>query len=412
MPPPDLVAKLPSVKLPIPPIPTIELPTFDPIKFNTLFDYSLFVVKLPSLLADVALKIPSMILDLPQPPKLFGAVCQIAFNAKLFGDLDPGSVTQIVATKVLTRRIVEMIFIAAVGTTLGSSSGGIVGGLGTYLGYTPPVEDVEEEEQSPRDKIVEYALSCAGLSWGNKDTRDQYAQKLLYVEYPEKSTDENTDPRARGAMYTIDSLKLISSCGLLARACLFNGGASYVFDSSVDTSKRNANVKLYYDFFQDTYRTDTAIAGLIGAAAAKGAFIPKTKKDLPPLQKGDVIIVNDPNVGGREHAIVLVNDYVPGSFMMTTVEGGQQDKDNKDGSRQRPTAIKMRNYSKNPSWPEPSLRIDASGEVIVGGRKIYRIIDGEKMCTDRTGSNMNVSNGPIDTTVAKDGPGDIENANG
>lgn len=408
MPPPKLIVKFPGIPAIPPPIPKFDIPPDIKIPdFKTLFDFSLsFALGIPQLLGQLVIMMPKLALKLPTLPQLFELICELAFSSKLFGDIAPTSIVQIVATKVLTTKVVEMVFIAAVGSTLGSSPGGITGGIGKFLGYDPPEDATEEEALTPRDKIVEYANECVGLSWGGDDEKqDEYAQKLLYVEYPEPSDDVRSDPRALGRETTIAKLKSLSSCGLLARACLFAAGASYVFDNKVDTSKQDSSVNLYYDFFKDRYRSGQAIAGIYHAARAKNAIIPTKKGDLPPLKKGDMIIVNVPSDPGKEHIVVLVEDYEVGSLEMTTVEGGQTDVDNDN----EPTAIKKKTYINSRTIPAGSdnysMYVNASNDVIIAGRNVRALIDSEKLCTDQTGADMTRSNGSVNSSFANDGPG-------
>lgn len=411
MPPPKMIAKFPKIPSVPPPIPKFDVPP--DIKMPQLFtfmDYTLaYSLGIPKLLAKLVGQMPKLVLKFPKLPDMFKAICDIAFESKIFGDIQPANVVQVAATKVLTQKVVEMTMIAAVGTTIGSSGGGVTGGIGRFLGYDPD-DDSEAEATSVRDLIVNYAKECIDLSWGGGDeSQDMYAQRMLYVEYPEPVKDEKGVPQDRrclGPEVTINKLKDASSCGLLARACLFAGGASYVFDSKVDMSQQDASVDLYYDFFKDRYAVGQAIAGICAAAKAKGAEIPLVKGDLPALQRGDIIIVHDKKVKGKEHAAVLIEDYSPGSFVMTTVEGGQSDPDNGN----RSSAIKRKDYVNGRTVPNTSDRFsmyaDSNGEMVVAGRHVLKLIDGEILCTSQVGSDMRQRNGSINTNIANDGPGD------
>ena len=166
MPPPKLIKKFPDIPVIPPPIPKFDIPP--DIKFpdfSTFFDFTTsFSLGIPKLLGDIVLQMPKLALKMPNLPDVFKAICEIAHESKLFGDISPGSVTEIVAVKVLTRKIVEMTFITAVGTTLGSAPGGLTGGIGRLLEYEPPEDTQEEEPQSIRDKIVQAAEECVNLS--------------------------------------------------------------------------------------------------------------------------------------------------------------------------------------------------------------------------------------------------------
>lgn len=409
MPPPKLLAKFPSLPAIPPPLPKFDIPPAIKLPdFDALFDFTLsFALGIPKLLAELVLKIPQLVLKLPTLPELFKLICDIAFKAGVFGNILPTSLVQITAIKVLTTKVVEMVFIAAVGTTLGSSPGGITGGVGKFLGYEPPKTTSEPQASTPRDKIVDYAKELVDTGYGQgTEKQTKYGSSLLPVEWvePEPSTPEKpSDPRALGKVKTLAVLKEASSCGLLARACLAKGGASYVGLNKVDTSKQDPSAKLYYDFFIDRYRTGFAIAGIIAAAKAKDAVIPYSRGDLPKMKRGDLIIVTNKS-HSREHVIVLIEDYSPGSLTMTTVEGGQSD----NGNENKPTMIRQKKYIHAVTVPKGSdnygMYINAQNTLYIAGRNVFYLIDGEKLCTNTVGSNMTQPN-PINESVAIDGPG-------
>lgn len=411
MPPPDLIAKFPSLPAIPPPLPSFEIPPNIKIPdFSTLFDFSLaFAVGIPTFLLAIVAKIPQLALKLPDIPGLMSLICDVAFDSNLFGDMDDSSVVQIAATKVLTTKVAEMTFIAAVGTTLGSAPGGITGGMGKAFGYDPPPPPGDDQPKTVRDKILDYANKLVDTGYGQGDDKqDTYASHLLYVEYPEpvpSTTASPQDPRALGKDKTLAILKTASSCGLVARACLFAGGASYIYNNKVDTSKQDPSVILYYDFFLDRYPTGQAISGIYGAARSKNALIAYTNGDLPALKKGDVIIVEARGTPGKEHVIVLAEDYNVGSLEMTTIEGGQSD----DGNGNKPTMVKKKEYINAKTVPKDSdkfsMYIGTDKRVYIAGRTVRALIDGEILCTDKTGADMSRSGGNV-PAYANDGPGD------
>lgn len=417
IPPVELALKFPGlINLP-PPLPSFDIPPHIKLPdFNTFFDFSLaYSVGIPKLLANIILKVPELALKLPNLPQLMKSICDVACDAKLFGDVKPGSTTEAAAVSVLNRKTVEMVFIAAAGSTLGSAPGGITGGLGKTFKYYPPEDQQEDPAQNVRDQIVKYANDCIGLSWGDKSTRDEYTSRLLYVEYNEP---DGSDPRYTGKAKTELLIQPLSTCGMLARACLFAANASYVMDYQSDkpTSRvQNPNAELYYDFYKDRYRNGTAIAGLRQSAKAKNAIIQgygETTVDLPSLKKGDIVILSDPQdfspgasgVGKRDHVLVLLEDYTPGSFKLTTAEGGQADVLNPNPNPTGgffPSSIKKRIYLNRQATdveksaePDPTtyqtIFIDKGGtkRVHLNDRVVSMIIDGEKICTDPTGSSM------------------------
>lgn len=189
---------------------------------------------------------------------------------------------------------------------------------------------------------------------------------------PTQATEKN-DPRQLGLGITAANSKELSSCGLLVRACLRDAGASCIFIyknqpelSRISTPELVAagiEKQYYYDFFQDSYIIlpgigGVAIVGLLQAAVLANAVkfgkfyiksideaykkihgkdwqpqmmkdgkpVTKLYNDFPPMKRGDVIIVYDSISNAHEHAILLVEDYIPGkSKYIATVEGGQTD---------------------------------------------------------------------------------------
>ena len=227
----------------------------------------------------------------------------------------------------------------------------------------------------------------------------------MYTEYGDGTAKDNLDKnnaqrdaRVIGKKRAIDKASSASSCGMFARACLYSAGASYVFKYRGDPLKnKNAKIGRYYDFFQDEYRlvngNGIAIDAILQAAKAKDAKIEKQKGDLPSLKKGDIIIVYDPKKSGREHVMVLTEDYSPGSQTLVTVEGGQPDPDN----GRKPTAIKKKTYksvtssefkNKTKATDSPyGFLVTSTGTVKLSGREILAIIDSEKLCKSKTGTS-------------------------
>jgi hypothetical protein len=409
MPPVKLAAKLPGLLQVPPKLPKFTVPPIPKPALNFVPGLNAdlaFAAKLPQLILQIIAKIPGLVLDIPNMPS---AICNLAFQAGLFGDV-PGATVRLVATKVLIKKITEMVMILSVGKVVGSSPDGIVGGLGTKLGYIPPGKKHPKQPKSPREKIVAYAEDCIDLAWGISDKRDSYVQRLLYTEYGDgirkdnlPDSDPEKDPRVIGKTLATNKASAVSSCGMFARACCFAGGASYAFKyRGQPLLNKNPKIGRYYDFFADEYRlingSGIAISGLLQAAKAKEATIQKVKGDLPSLQKGDIIIVYDPVHAGREHVMLVVENYEAGSFELTTIEGGQTDPKNKN----KPTAIKKKTY-RSPSSPDfknksnqldppYGFEVNHQGVVTFSGRQILSMIDGEKLCTSDAGSNTSDPN--------------------
>lgn len=400
-PPIKLAAKLPGLLQVPPKLPSFSIPPIPKpaLSFSPGLNVDLaFALKLPKVILSLIAQIPGLVLNIPGMPS---AICNIVFDSGLFGPVE-GATVRLVATKILVRKISEMIMILTVGKVIGSSPSGVVGGLGTKLGYVPPVVKGTKQSNSPRDLMLKYAQDCVDLSWGS--SRDEYVQRLLYTEYGDgtakntlKDSDPEKDPRVIGKAAATVKAQSVSSCGMFVRACAFAGGASYTFIyRGQPLLNKNQNVAHYYDFFSDEYRLingqGIAISALLQAARSKAATIPLVKGDLPALKHGDIIIVHDPKHSNREHVMLVAEDYEVGSFSLSTIEGGQTDAKNHN----KPTAIKKKSYL-NPSDPgfknkksqlDPPYSMTVSNKIVsFSGREILAMIDGYKLCTNSAGEN-------------------------
>lgn len=419
MPPPKLAAKLPGLLQVPPSLPKISLPRIPNPQLDFVPGLNVdlnFALKLPALILQLIAQIPNLMLNLGNLPS---AICNIVFDAGLFSVI-PDAIVRIVAYKILVRKIAEMLMIVAVGKVVGSSPQGITGGLGKSLGYQPPIgQRTQKSPRSPRDRIVNYALDCVDLTWGSRDTRDEYVQRLLYTEYGSGERKDNLnkddperDPRVIGKSKATERASEVSSCGMLARACCFSGGARYVFKyRGQPLLNKNEKIARYYDFFADEYRlingSGIAINAILQAAKTKeAADLVPPRHDLPSLKKGDLIVVYDPKISGREHIMIVIEDYEPGSFKLNTVEGGQMDVDNK----RRPTAIRKKEYRSTtseeyvnktkPLDPPYGFDVTNGGTIRLSGRQILAIIDGEKLCTSKAGSDTSEPERILDNDIS------------
>ena len=373
--PPELAAKFPSlIKPPIPQI-TLPLPIdFKQPDFIALLKFSLWPLKMPDLMKNLMLQMPSLFVKLLKFD--LGVFCDVTFKSQLFGappDFDPNSaVVWATAAKVLARKTGECVSIAVVASTVGSSPGGITGNLGKHYGYTP--ETQKTSKQDVRSRIVAVAKSMDGQRW-SKDQAAlasvnhsfskanlKYTQFLLpFVISPPPDTTKPLPPynKHKAALrlkLAYKKAQVLSSCGLFMRACYLKGGA-------LDPP----GIK----YFNVQYIPSTAISGLIDVAARRGAAISYSTHNIPSLKKGDSILLQKHGIPGSEHVLMLTQDFSGGtSNYAYGIAGGQYDPHNKKYS----TAIKSTKFK---------FYVHA-GRVLAGtslkeARDVIRLFDADKI---------------------------------
>jgi hypothetical protein len=147
--------------------------------------------------------------------------------------------------------------------------------------------------------------------------------------------------------------KVISSCVLFVRACLWRGGAQGAFFTKP---------------FQDT----GSMQKLMAAVDEKGASIPFDKANMPALSKGDIVITGNPFLHGSEKSFVLTADFAGGMLKRADgTEAGVPDSRNNN----RPTAIEGASYV---FFPTTKGNV-AAGRLIKDSLTVLRIIDAKKM---------------------------------
>lgn len=358
MPPPKLALKFPSIPslppaLPLPPLP----PKFDVKFLPELANFTVsFALGIPKLLASIALKIPELALKIVVLPELFKTICKLAFDSQLFGDIKPSSITQVVAVKVLTTRVVEMMLIAAVGSTLGSSPGGITGGIARFLDFKPPPSPPPTLVDPPRTAMLKFLKSVDGLNWSSDN--DRFAQTFMYAEWGDGTPYDGSITKSKlqgGKHAAIEKARQASSCGLLARASWFNGGATD-------------------DYFVGLYDPRTALTKLIELAKKKNAVIVHGPASVPQLKPGDAILVASGELMLDAKVLMVTSPYSNGTAgPIECIEGGSDDAGNPGYFN----AIKASSYD---------LIANISGSLSMGSSadapdpvKVVVIIDGEKM---------------------------------
>lgn len=366
-PPPDLALKFPDLPKIPPPIPQFELPTFDPKLLFDLFNFNMsFIVGIPKFVADLALNIPQLVLKLPSFPDLFSSICDIAFDSDLFGDIDSRSIVEITSLKVLTAKVAECSFLAAVGTTMGSAPGGLTGGVGKKLGYIPE----EKEPAQPtnvRDRVLDFANKFVGpigkISFSSDE--DKYTSSLLYNEWG-----DGNDPQRVAYAKAAAGAREASSCGMFARACCAAGGASEDFFHR-DYSQRWSQIM--HEKARITY------------AIKYGPGMP----EIPALKRGDLMIVGV-GVGNTkeqrfrnvqdeiQHAIIIAEDYSGGrEGPLHVIHGGQID----EGNNNAPTSVSKFTYEKTEGYNPFRIREGSFLALGIGNKSriIMAIYDMEKI---------------------------------
>jgi hypothetical protein len=300
--PPLIAAAVPSIKLP-------KL-DFDPrmfpdlLKFNGLMYPQIdpigppaFVTMVPQLFA----KMPEIALKLLAGD--FSVFCDVIFAAKPFGPFDPStSLIWIVAQKVMARKAIECLIFNLVGTALGASGGGLLGGLSQSFGYVP-AKGPATKNTTPRDAVVKGAQAANKASWGGDN--EQIASKppdqldLLYASY--LLPIEVDDGKSGKAIKTHKSLKELPVGPIFARACLFRGG-------STD------------DYYVKPLKTSNVDEDLLSQVNKKVAKITIGTK-LPSFKKGDIIIC-------ETGSLVLTSDHSGSTEKLTGVFAGLADSKN------------------------------------------------------------------------------------
>lgn len=383
--PPDLALKFPDLIKP--PIPQLNLPLPVDIKipdFQALFDFSLWPLKLPDIIANLMLQMPQLIIKLFQFD--LGAFCDAVAKSKVFGPFNPAeAIVWAVSGKVLTRKTAECVSIAVVSSTVGTAPAGITGNLGKHYGYTPPPQ--ETKEQNIRDVVVKAAKSMAGESWSEdkkrlKDVNYDYTKaKLKYTQWMlphtiSKKYDGTGDPKFNKSEFVKQTklaykkAKELSSCGLFVRGCYIRAGA-------LDPPG--------VSYFETPYKAATAISGLVSVAKKRKeqALIPFAPHNIPALKRGDAVLAQRHNEPNSEHVFMLIEDYAGGENNEALgIQGGAPDKGNPG-----PTAVKESAfvfYTKGgkvwvqstlvepqaPGDPEPKQQPP---------REVLKIFDAEKM---------------------------------
>jgi hypothetical protein len=327
VPPVDIPSILAELPIQIPP----EFPfdfglDLDPDFYLDLLTFRLsFLQALPSLLVDLALQIPTLILELLALQ--FRTICELIADSGAFGP-NPSEGAVLAASQiVMINKTVECTAILVVGKTLGSSPVGIVGGLGTNYHYRPP-PIVEAEGGNFRNGIVNYAESADGLSYGSN--REDYTM-TLFPNMQRTSVEEGySGPTQKAFNYASTA----SSCGLFVRGSLIMAG----FRGKSSDAARGQPTNLDGDpYFVGEYDVGSAISHIVWLADHyRATRTINGRNHVPEMERGDIMLIGDETQGELAHVLIVTEDFNGGiGDNCGGIQGGTPDAQN----RNRPTRI-------------------------------------------------------------------------
>lgn len=291
----DLAAKIPSlISLPVPnlSIPPLD---FEPQKLPDLFKFNAGFYGVPPILLTAALELLTKMPQLAMGVLSFdlSVFYDVIVGSKMFGDFDPSSaLIWMVAQKVLAIRTAECILIYVVGTTMGSSSGGIVGGLGTALGYSPPPTATASAD--PQKLSIKAANAAKNQSW-SIDNKSATAPSpvLRYTGF--LLPQEVDDGKGSKGTNALNTLQRTAVGPLFARAVAFRAGGSTKF------------------FTEKLQNVGTTFAVLENEAKLKGAHSAVTTT-TPTVKEGDILV-------GPEVSLVVTSKTDKGSVFKGVLAG-------------------------------------------------------------------------------------------
>lgn len=241
--------------------------------------------KLPQVLSDTISKIPDFITKIANPTEIVSGISKTVKNSGMLGpESEETSTVEKAAKAVLSQKIAEMTFVAAMGITIGSAPGSVTTSITQKtsskkpeIRYKPvPREEPEEPPKlTPAEKAYQRATGLNESYYGNPDEegpeRTRYLEGLFYVESAYKSYPENYlnmfGERATGTVQDRDnffqrfngkpdirdndiaeeasklpiisktgffdwqsySAEKLSSCAMFVRSCFYAAGASNRF---------------------------------------------------------------------------------------------------------------------------------------------------------------------------------------
>ena len=346
VPPPLPSSELPDGKIPlpsgIPQLPEIPLPPQAVLSTLAAKEFAAFT-NVPKLLLQIIGKIPSLVAKLANIPAIMEEICKLTVESGILGDIKHTSSIELAASIVLSRKISEMLFTAAMGSTIGSAPGSATTGVtqktsgpNEFRRYKskPKKEATKAPELTPAQKANQRALGLAGSSYGDPSERSRYTQGLFIIESVLAKYDPSTiniygETREDGEGYTEENIlnakkasflmtdaKLRatpirsssgfinfvendvakqSSCGLFVRSCLAAAGCNNYFFLSLYAKGQAIQILLNIGFMRN-YRwvEDETGPGIINDLKKEGQQY-QALRDLIPKIAGST------SYGGKEY---------------------------------------------------------------------------------------------------------------
>lgn len=232
VPPPLPSSELPDGKIPlpsgIPQLPEIPLPPQAVLSTLAAKEFAAFT-NVPKLLLQIIGKIPSLVAKLANIPAIMEEICKLTVESGILGDIKRTSSIELAASIVLSRKISEMLFTAAMGSTIGSAPGSATTGVtqktsgpNEFRRYKskPKKEATKALPLTPAQKANQRALGLAGSSYGDPSERSRYTQGLFIIESVLAKYDSSTiniygEALADGDAYKDEEIKNAKRIGRL-----------------------------------------------------------------------------------------------------------------------------------------------------------------------------------------------------
>lgn len=353
---PEIQLQLPEISI----LPNPEIPLPPQAVLSTLAAKELAAfTNIPKLLLQIIAKIPSLVAKLANIPAIMEEICKLVIESGVLGDIKPTSSIELAASIVLSRKISEMLFTAAMGSTIGSAPGSATTGVtqktsgpNEFRRYKskPKKEATKAPELTPAEKANQRALGLAGSSYGDPSERSRYTQGLFIIESVLAKYDPSTiniygEAREDGVGYTEENIKNAkkasflktdsklratpiksssgfinfvendvaeqSSCGLFVRSCLAAAGCNNYFFLSLYAKGQAIQILLNIGLMRN-YRwvEDEGGPGIINDLKKEGPQYQALRNLIPK-------IAGSTSYGGKEYTDKRITEFL-GNWVLTS----------------------------------------------------------------------------------------------